>query len=44
MKVYFDLDSVIVDFNRGVEELCGLPSINQEEATDTGLRRNRCER
>ncbi len=33
MKVYFDLDSVLADFNRGVVELCGLPTFNQEEAT-----------
>lgn len=25
-KIYFDMDGVLADFSRGVEELCGLPS------------------
>ena len=29
-KIYFDLDGVLADFDRGVEELCGLPRLNQE--------------
>lgn len=24
-KIYFDMDGVLADFGRGVEELCGLP-------------------
>ena len=29
-KIYFDMDSVLADFDRGVKELCGLPAPRQE--------------
>lgn len=28
-KIYFDMDGVLADFDRGVEELCGLPRPGQ---------------
>ena len=28
-KIYFDLDGVLADFDRGVEELCGLEPVDQ---------------
>lgn len=33
-KIYFDLDGVLADFDRGVEKLCGLPRKNQETHND----------
>lgn len=30
-KIYFDMDGVLADFDRGVEELCGLQAIPQAE-------------
>ncbi|MBQ3792349.1 MAG: hypothetical protein II797_04510 [Clostridia bacterium] len=31
MKIYFDMDGVLADFNRGVSELCGLAPVDQEK-------------
>ncbi|MBR5357906.1 MAG: hypothetical protein IK128_01685 [Clostridiales bacterium] len=31
-KIYFDMDGVLADFDRGVEELCGLPRPGQGES------------
>lgn len=28
-KIYFDLDGVLADFNRGVKELCGIEPVDQ---------------
>ena len=28
-KIYFDMDGVLADFDRGVEELCGVPCPEQ---------------
>ncbi|MBQ7434045.1 MAG: hypothetical protein IJV50_11410 [Lachnospiraceae bacterium] len=39
-KIYFDMDGVLADFDRGVEELCGIPRRNQEtvdEAQDNQM-------
>lgn len=33
-KVYFDMDGVLADFNRGVKELCGLEPLNQAKKTE----------
>ena len=33
-KIYFDMDGVLADFNRGVKELCGLDPLNQEKKTE----------
>lgn len=33
MKVYFDLDSVLADFDRGVYELCKMEPLNQTDAS-----------
>ena len=31
-KIYFDMDGVLADFNRGVAELCGIaPPLKQDE-------------
>ncbi len=32
-KIYFDMDGVLADFDRGVRELCGITPLNQEEHT-----------
>lgn len=32
-KIYFDLDGVLADFDRGVKELCGMESANQSDMT-----------
>lgn len=29
-KIFFDMDGVLADFDRGIRELCGIPSLNQE--------------
>lgn len=31
-KIFFDMDGVLADFNRGVEELCNLPRVEQSKA------------
>ena len=31
-KIFFDMDGVLADFDRGIRELCGIPSLNQEAA------------
>ena len=36
-KIYFDMDGVLADFDRGVSELCGLPQIRQDETTGKDL-------
>ena len=33
-KIYFDMDGVLADFERGVRELCGIEPIGQGSATD----------
>lgn len=33
-KIYFDMDGVVADFDRGVRELCGLPVIPYSEMTE----------
>ena len=33
-KIYFDMDGVVADFNRGVAELCHLPVIPISEVTE----------
>ena len=40
MKIYFDMDGVLADFNRGLQELCGIDKVDQEhsnEETDTAM-------
>ncbi len=32
-KIYFDMDGVLADFDRGIKELCGMESVNQMTAT-----------
>ncbi len=32
-KIYFDMDGVLADFDRGVEELCGMKSVPQDQKT-----------
>lgn len=32
-KIYFDLDGVLADFDRGLIELCGMEPLNQETRT-----------
>lgn len=32
-KIYFDMDGVLADFGRGIEELCGLKFIDQTKQT-----------
>ncbi len=32
-KIYFDMDGVLADFNRGVKELCNIEPVDQETAT-----------
>ena len=29
-KIFFDMDGVLADFDRGIRELCGIPSLKQE--------------
>ena len=36
-KIYFDMDSVLADFNRGVRELCGMEPEDPNGETDAGL-------
>ena len=33
-KVYFDMDGVLADFDRGVKELCGMEPVNQLAASE----------
>lgn len=33
-KIYFDMDGVLADFNRGVIELCGRMPVDQSSCTD----------
>ena len=33
-KIYFDMDCVLADFKKGVNELCGIPVPEQGKATD----------
>lgn len=33
-KIYFDMDGVLADFERGVRELCTLEPVNQSKATN----------
>lgn len=33
-KIYFDMDGVLSDFDRGIEELCGMPPRNQEYTSE----------
>lgn len=33
MKIFFDMDGVLADFDRGIEELCGIPKVDQENTT-----------
>ena len=32
-KIYFDMDNVLADFNRGIKELCGLEPMDQEKSS-----------
>ncbi len=32
-KIYFDMDGVLADFNRGIRELCGIEPLDQESKT-----------
>ncbi len=32
-KIYFDMDGVLADFNRGIRELCGVEPLDQESKT-----------
>lgn len=34
-KIYFDMDGVLADFERGVQELCGIEPIDQSKATNS---------
>ena len=33
-KIYFDMDGVLADFDRGIRELCGVEPIDQDVAGD----------
>ena len=33
-KIYFDMDGVLADFNRGILELCGRMPVDQSKCTD----------
>lgn len=33
-KIYFDMDGVLADFNRGVKELCGIEPLDQANKTE----------
>ena len=33
-KIYFDMDGVLADFNRGIKELCGLEPLDQSNKTE----------
>lgn len=40
LKIYFDMDGVLADFSRGVEELCGITALDQahrKEADDDAM-------
>ena len=40
MKIYFDMDGVLADFNKGVKTLCGIPAPDQRpdnEAEDNAM-------
>ena len=32
-KIYFDMDGVLADFDRGVQELCNLPKVSANDST-----------
>ena len=32
-KIYFDMDGVLADFNRGVKEILGIEPMDQDSAT-----------
>ena len=34
-KIYFDMDGVLADFDRGIRELCGVEPIDQDVAGDS---------
>lgn len=33
-KIYFDMDGVLADFDRGIRELCGIEPMDQMKATE----------
>ena len=33
-KIYFDMDGVLADFNKGIKELCGIEPISQNGVSD----------
>ena len=35
-KIYFDMDGVLADFEKGIREICGLPSYSQNDKRPKG--------
>ena len=36
-KIYFDMDGVLADFDRGIREFCGMDAVSQDYGKKPGM-------